>query len=338
MDQNNGALTASAQNLTLNKGLYLISIKSASPRRVGDDAEFYIPAIHVGPAPGAPAGQMEILSGPRNNGHWLFEDRDMVVVKISSGPANVLLMTLRADSMPNLEVAVQRIDGKSNSASVQPAAAQPAAAAIGLPAPAPADPARGLVPTASTPPRPPMRDAQGRTPLRTEIKLHIQLRGDVKYVDNFWAGALGERLAIEAFNITPLEGLQPDQIEYKALTESGVETGWISGGGDCGSRGHGLALNGFAVRLKSGQTASYDCEYRGSFSSGKIVGPSKNGAPCRGEPGDKLEAIQLLIVERSANEALTGVTPPPPRPAIEAPAVESRPPGPRFSVFRENVE
>jgi hypothetical protein len=327
MDQSHGTLTASAQNLTLSKGLYLISVKAASPRRMGEDAEFFVPAIHVGAAPGTPAGQVEVVPGPRGNGPWLFENKDMVVVRVTSGPANILLMSLRADSMPTLDVAVQRLDGKANGGA---APAAPSAAAIALPP----EPARAMV--APPPPRPPMRDAQGRTPLRVEIRLHLQNRGDVAYVDSFWAGALGERLAIEAFAISPLEGLRPEQIEYKGLTESGVETSWITGGDNCGSRGYGVALNGFAIRLKAGQTLAYDCEYRGSFSSGKIIGPVKNGAPCRAEPGDRLEAIQLLIVERAAgDDRLAG---PPARPAIEPPAPDARMPGPRFSVFRENVE
>ena len=94
----------------------------------------------------------------------------------------------------------------------------------------------------------------------------------------------------------------------------------------------------------AGQT-TYECEYRGSFSSGRIVGPVRNGALCRSEPGDRLEAIQLFIVPRSATDspgAPTSVNGLPP--TDEARAVETRAPpstrptGPRFSVFRDVVE
>jgi hypothetical protein len=325
-------LTASIQILTLNKGLYLISVKAASPRRVGDDAEMFLPAIHVGAGPGATSGQIEIMPGPRNESAWLFEAKDMLVAKVVSGPANLLLTSLRAPSMPNLEVEVQRLGAKS-----APAPAQAASAVVAPALPRPSGVNGHAVVATPPPPAAVLRDAQGRTPLRTRMALHIQFKGDVAYVDNYWAGALGERLAIESFAITPLEGLMPDQIEYRAVTDQGYETDWISGGGDCGSRGQDLPLAGFAVRVKPGVMVGYDCEYRGSFSSGKIVGPVRNGAFCRGEPGDRLEAMQLFIVERAASTlggdppllAQEDMTP-------EIPPPLARPLGPRFSVFRED--
>jgi hypothetical protein len=109
-----------------------------------------------------------------------------------------------------------------------------------------------------------------------------------------------------------------------------METGWVEGGRLCGSRGQGAALAGFAVRLKAGADTAYDCEYRGSFRSGRIVGPMRGGAPCRSDPGDLLEAIQLFITPRSANDKSALA----PDEATSAP----RRIGPRFSAFRELVE
>lgn len=325
--------------LTLNKGLYLVSVKSASPQRVGDDAEFALPAIHIGVGPGGPRGQVEFMTGPRNDGPWLFENKAMLVVKVNNGPASLLLTSLRTPTMASIEVEVQRLDGKTEPTPAAQAPELPALAAPRPTATAALGRPNGILPSA--PPQA-LKDAAGRTALRTRIALHIQNRGDVSYVDNFWAGALGERLAIEAFSIHPLEGLTPGQIEYKGMTEHGVETSWISDGGECGSRGLGTALVGFAVRVKPGQALPFECEYRGSFSSGKIVGPMKNGAACRAEANDRLEAIQLFIVEQTSPESwrappLVSDAAPAQRPAEET-KVEPRPMGPRFSVFRENVE
>jgi hypothetical protein len=310
------SLSSSVQILALNPGLYLITIRSSTPEKVGDTVELTLPAVQIGPGPGAPPGQVEFLTGPRNHGQWLCHPRDMMVVKVATGPASLLVTTLRGAATAPMDIDVQRLDNRASAATPPP------------PRPALAAPPRanGAVPAPAVP-----ADREGRAGhVRTRVALHLRNRGDVAYVDNFWAGALGERLAIECFAITPLERLRPEDIEYKALSERGEESGWITGGLDCGSRGLGIALSGFAVRTREGLPVAFDCEYRGSFSSGKIVGPVRNGVACVSEPGDRLEAIQLFIIERRQG----GDTPSEPlaRPA-PAPAA---PIGPRFSVFREN--
>ncbi len=75
---------------------------------------------------------------------------------------------------------------------------------------------------------------------------HIQNRGDLEFTQSQWANADGERFWIESFSILPLAVLSPDQIEYQALTATGVQTPWISNGASCGTRGIGVPLTGFA--------------------------------------------------------------------------------------------
>jgi hypothetical protein len=312
MDKALESLSSSVQFLALNPGLYLITIRSSTPEKVGDPVELTLPAVHVGPGPGAPPGQVEFLTGPRNQGKWLCQPRDMMVVRVATGPANLLITTLRASATAPMDIDVQRLDGRVQAAAAPRAALAPPRANGATPAPSAAPVNR-----------------EGRADhVRTRVALHLQGRGDIAYVDNFWAGALGERLAIECFAITPLERLRPEDIEYKALSERGEESDWIAGGQDCGSRGLGVALSGFAVRPRSGSPAGFDCEYRGSFSSGKIVGPVRNGVACVSEPGDRLEAIQLFIIERRPG----GDAPIEPQ---ARPAPAAAPIGPRFSVFRE---
>jgi hypothetical protein len=327
-----GTLSASVQALTLAKGLHLVSVTAAAPQRVGDEAEITLPAIHVGPGPGVPEGQVEILSGPRNAGGWLCEMRDMLVVKVASGHAVVLLTTVRAGAQPPIAVEVARLDGKPGaSLSGQGTPPPPPALAAPRALEAPARPA--VAP-------PGLKTPSGRAALSTRIDLHIARKGDIAYVNNYWAGALGERLAIEAFAISPLEGFSPDQLEYVGYAAGGGDTGWIEGGRPCGSRGAGAALAGFAVRLKPEAAASFECEYRGSFSSGRIVGPLRDGAVCASDPGDRLEAVQLFLLRREAEPALA-------EPQLIAGSLDAEDPpprlplrrvGPRFSVFRETVE
>jgi hypothetical protein len=86
-----------------------------------------------------------------------------------------------------------------------------------------------------------------------------------------------------------------------------------------------VPLVGFAVRLKpSSETSSYDCEYSGYYRSSVIVGPLRNGAPCRSTvANDPLEGIQIRIVKRpstaAANAGATGSIEPQ-HPGIKAPS------------------
>lgn len=317
MIQGAGNLLSSVQMLTLSRGLYLVSVTSATPHRLGEAQDLILPAIHVGAAPGSAPGSIEFIDGPTNGGQWLCESRDVIVAKVVSVQAALVFTTLRTPSMAAIEVEVSRLDRKA----VAPGAKPPAA----------------IEPPQSNPP-PPLKTASGQSAVSVRVDMHIQIKGDVSYVNNFWSGALGERLAIEAFSITPLDGPAPADLEYSAVAENGLESGWISGGAFCGSRGVGLALTGFAMRLKPTAAASYNCEYRGSFASGKIIGPVRNGAPCRSDPNDRLEAMQIFILPRTLVDNETAS----PAPTVSAPAPDSpatdRVIGPKFSVFRETTE
>jgi GT2 family glycosyltransferase len=326
-------LTVTAEVLTLNKGVYLFAVQLAAPRRVGEDGDLILPAIHVGPGPGVASESIEIMTGPRTDGCWLYEPRDVLVIKVRSSPTPMLLTSVRSPGMAPLEVTVERIDVKHQPDGPPAAAPPPLYPALA----APLGPTAAQVAEAGAPQGPPWQDARGPARLRTQITVHVQQRGDLAFVDEFWAGAPGSTLAVEGFSILPLETLAPDQIEYKALNASGVETPWLSEGGFCGTRGVAAPLVGFALRLTGGAEERYDCEYRGAFSSGRVVGPIINGAPCRAVvAGDHLEAIQVAIVERrrpADPPALDTLAPEPTHPAAA-----QRQLGPRFSVFRESLQ
>jgi hypothetical protein len=263
------------------------------------------------------------MEGLRSEGAWLYEPRDMLIIKVKSGPTLVLLTSVRAEGMASLELAVERLDNRTSKASPAGPPALAARTPLKLSKPRGPQPASALARIASASGAPPKG-------LRTEITLHLSNRGDASYRDVLWAGALGESLPIEAFSITPMEGFSPDQIEYKGLAADGAETPWIRDGRACGSQGKGVPLVGFAVRLDPEIADRFDCEYRGAFSSGRIVGPAVNGAPCQTTLADDyLEGIQLTLSPRE--------------PAVETPdevaaPMIARPIGPRFSVFREEVQ
>jgi hypothetical protein len=136
----------------------------------------------------------------------------------------------------------------------------------------------------------------------TEVLLHIERAGDRLFPGRGWVGALGRRMRIEAFSIRPLERLQPADIEMMGFLPNGGETPWVPGGGLCGTRGRGLPLTGFAVRVVAQRAARFEVVYQGSFFAGGISQMHQNGAPCRATTADDpLEAINVRLIERAVD-------------------------------------
>jgi len=67
----------------------------------------------------------------------------------------------------------------------------------------------------------------------------------------------------------------------------------------CGTRGRGLPLIGFAVRVVAERAERFEVAYQGSFFAGGISQVQQNGAPCRAATADDpLEAINVRLIER----------------------------------------
>jgi hypothetical protein len=133
----------------------------------------------------------------------------------------------------------------------------------------------------------------------TEVLLHIERAGDRLFPGRGWVGALGRRMRIEAFSIRPTDRLAPADIEMKGFLPNGGETPWIPGGLLCGTRGRGLPLIGFAVRIAPQRADRFDVHYQGSFFASGISETQRNGAPCRAiMADDPLEAVNVRIVAR----------------------------------------
>ncbi len=155
--------------------------------------------------------------------------------------------------------------------------------------------------------RPAEADAQvptapGSPPLRTAIILHIEREGDCQFAAGGWAGRLGSRRRIEALAVRPLEAISSGEIEYKVYSMGGRETPWVSDGRLCGTRGQGLPLTGFAIRLAPHLRGRFDVIYRGAFFASGPAPAARNGevcfAPLRDDP---LEAVEIRIVSREGS-------------------------------------
>ncbi|MBS0379702.1 MAG: glycosyltransferase [Proteobacteria bacterium] len=284
------ALSASLQVLPLVPGLYLFSVTSSTPPGERSGTTLNLPAMHVGLGPGVDGRQVEFVGSPGTEGAWLFAHGDMLVAKVVEN-ATLVLTSVRAANGDVLSIEVERLGNRAPAvaAAIERTAAAPAVESEPEPRAAAPQPAAAAN---STP-------DDGQVPL--QISTHIRSRGDVSFTDAPWAGRVAPGLWMESFSVQPLKHLGARDVEYKGLTGTGFETPWLSDAQNCGTKGMSVPLVGFAVRLKPGpQTAQFDCEYSGYFHSGTVVGPVRNGAPCRSTvANDPLEGIQIRFVRRA---------------------------------------
>lgn len=279
-------IKATAQTLSLLPGFYSLIVTSGGGTAAA--GEFPLPSVQLAASPNNhPGTTVEMIGSVPGN--WLSKQGDTIIIKVSGGPAALILSSYKHIERQNALLSLQfaRIDDT------------PAASASAAPQAAPAM-ASAPVQSTQAPTAPPAARP------RTEILAHIQRQGDLRFADSNWAGAVGQRLWIEAFSITPVDGITPEDIEYKGLTANGWETPWISGAGMCGSRGLGTPLVGFSIRLRGAAAERFDCVYEGAFVSGYRSPAGQNGSPCRSDAiGDALEGFLLRFVEKQTGAAQT---------------------------------
>lgn len=297
------SLNPTAQAVTFFPGLYMFTVRAASPRPVSDAGDLLMPALLVAAGPGTPPGSVEFVGNPAASSVWLCQVGDSTVVKIGAGSATLLLNSIRvAGDTQAFDVHVDRLDAQQVAGS----------SAMAAPAAVPA-----------------------RRSLKLRIGLHLLRHGDVEFVDAEWAGRSGSGIWIEAFSIVPLEVLESADIEYKGLAANGFETPWLSEGGVCGTRGVTIPLIGFAIRLKPTAALDYDCEYSAAFRSGVVVGPLRNGVPCRSKlANDPLDAMQVRLLRREKPAA--PLLSPEAMAAVSAVAKRKVTKAPSFGRFRED--
>jgi GT2 family glycosyltransferase len=226
-----------------------------------------VPALQVTPAPVPSNGHVEFLNGPTTLDRWLTRSSDVVTVKISRDSAALLLTSLSAPEGQALAIDVRRLD----------------------------------VPDVS--------GGEGErkpeaTRIQAAILVHIQNAGDVEFTGG-WAGRIEENFWIEGFAPTMHDPKLPDLLEYRAVMYGGTDTPWLSGGVLCGTRGAGIPLVAFAVRIREDAPAGLTCSYRGRFLSGTVVGPFADGRLCRSNsPDDPLVGIELQVSRLGADRGV----------------------------------
>jgi hypothetical protein len=132
-----------------------------------------------------------------------------------------------------------------------------------------------------------------------EVTVHVEGEGDRRAPAHGWVGTVTERQQIEGFGLRPLDGLAPSDIEYMGFGLGGRRTAWITDSRLCGTRGRGLPLTGFAVRVAPALRERLTVVYEGAFFASGIIGPARDGEPCVPlVPDDPLRAIRLRVIER----------------------------------------
>lgn len=311
--------SASVEFLPLSQGLYLFSVKSAQQAyRVDEENGIALPAIQLSCPPGVPPGNIELMLSPHTATAWLCEPHDQIVVKVNVPSCIVLLTSVIIPGMTPLEIEVQRLDRTEPVAPIQVEAPQ--------------------APVQREVPLPPATHES----LPIKIIPHVQNHGDLEFSNGQWAGLVREGLWIESFSISPLAELTPDMIEYKAVTATGVETPWVSGGSPCGTRGIGVPLIGLAIRIKpQAGVQGGMCEYGAMLLSGATLGPARNGVPCRSpDANDAICGLWVSISGTAPVVAAKAADPAPEmKPKAKKPAAAAGKAkaaiGPRFSAFRE---
>jgi hypothetical protein len=264
-------LAATAKILLLERGLYALDIGETAGT-LGQLSGLPVPIVQVAaPTGGNPDSNrsVEIIDNCASGEKWLGPEGGTVILRSPPGGGHVLVtsysLAAQAASVPKIDL--RRLDRpRSNGARL------------------------GLAIRADEPEE-----------IRTEIVLHIERQGDRRFPGQGWIGNRGKKLRIEAFSIRPVDTLMARDIEFKALGPNRRETPWVTDAKLCGTRGQGLPLTGFAVRLAPHIGERFDAVYHGAFFESGTVGPSRNGDLCVAPiADDPLEAINLRLIRRAA--------------------------------------
>lgn len=270
-----GEIGVHGRLLTLHEGLYALNIAAAAPAGGAGGVKF--PVVHIAAAPSDDYDMVEIVTGSGDLPEWCDAAGGVVVIKAPPGGGVVMVTTYGPRTATEGAEIDVRLLGPGVGTSVDPAAPAPPAAASSA------------------------RSANAPEPLRSEIVLHIEREGDRRFEAPGWVGTRGQRRRVEAFSVRPLDALMPGDLEYKAFGPNGRETPWVSDAKLCGTRGRGLPLTGFAVRLAAHLRDRFDVVYEGAFFDSGVTGTMRNGEPCvPAIKDDPLEAINLRVVPHGA--------------------------------------
>jgi hypothetical protein len=269
VDAQQQRLSAAASLVPFEEGLYAVAIGAT----MGPEEQFCglaLPMIQVSALARLRTPGIEIIGASGCSEKWLGDGGDTVIVKAPPGGGHLIVTAYAAPAqlatVPEIEI--QRLDRRrTNGETLGPAAAD-----------------------------------EEPEEVQTEIVLHIERFGDRRFPGQGWVGNRGKRLRIEAFSIRPMEKLTARDIEFKAFGPNRQQTPWVSDAKLCGTRGQGMPLTGFALRLAPQAARQFDIVYSGAFFDSGVVGPCRNGEVCVAPiADDPLEALNVQVIRRGSD-------------------------------------
>jgi hypothetical protein len=261
-----------AHLVALEQGVYALEVGENSCMR-GLVSKLRVPVVQVSAPRGEGDRTAEIIGTSGRGDTWLGAEGGTAIVKSPPGGAYVLVTVygLPAQVVCVPDIQVRRLD----------------------PPPSLDRPINGAVLRSND-------RADEPEEIGSEIVLHVERLGDRRFAGKGWVGNRGKKLRIEAFSIRPVDTLLARDIEFKALGPKGRQTPWVTDAKLCGTRGQGLPLTGFAIRLAPHVAERLDVVYHGSFFESGVVGPHRNGELCIPPiTDDPLEAINVRLIRRS---------------------------------------
>ncbi len=300
-------LKVSAHLMTMEDGLFCVF---NTPGSVPPDAATGLPGVRITAAPGhgGLSGQVGI-SGFDGQG-WLGGDAGAALVRITGGPAQVLVTIY------------QSADGAHDAPKLQVIRLSDQPTAQVAETPEPAEEASPAQPDAGRP---------------VEVAAHIYGLGDVGGRLGEWMGEPGSKRWVEGFGLAPSSGIGLADIEYQAVLGRGWLSPWAEGGQFCGSRGMSLPILGLRVRLRGAAASAYTVLVSATFVDGTQVGPVADGGAVEAPSLSPLEAFQVTLqpvgaeddgdAEEPAPAAKPGRKPARAAAAASAPAMPAVKPG-----------
>jgi len=259
--------SAIARLIALEQGLYILEIGETQCMR-GQMCRLQVPAVQVSAPLDDRDCSAEIVGNSGRTDAWLGHEGGTVIIKSPLGGARVLVTAyaLPAQIVPVPDIQVRRLDR-----------------------PRPNGAAHLSIDPIDEPEE-----------ILCELVLHMERLGDRRFPGEGWVGNRGKKLRIEAFSIRPVGTLLAGDIEFKALGPRGRQTPWVTDAKLCGTRGQGLPLTGFAIRLAPNVVERFDVVYQGAFFESGVAGPNRNGELCAPAiADDPLEAINVRLIRRS---------------------------------------
>ena len=274
-------LKATAHLMTMEDGLFCVF---NTPGSVPPDAATGLPGVRITAAPGQGGFPGTVGISGFNAEGWLGGDAGAALVRITGGPAQVLVTVYQSaeggHDAPKLQV-IRLSD-------------QPAAAPETEP-PAPVQEPPAAQPGAAQP--------DAGQPI--EVAAHIYGRGDVGGRLGDWMGEPGSKRWIEGFGLAPSSGIDSADIEYQAVLGRGWLSPWAEGGQFCGSRGMSLPILGLRVRLRGEAASAHTAVVSATFVDGTQIGPVSDGSAVEAPSLSPLEAFQIMLVPTGAAPAET---------------------------------